>query len=139
MSQAIFHMVEGAPTPTGPFCHATEVDGWVFLTGQTPLDPKDDHAPIPDGIEAQTHQVMFNLKTVLSELGLGFENVVSAKVYLTHLEEDFAAFNAVYQSYFPQGQFPSRTCVGVASLVRGPRVEVDFIARRPQNKPQKQE
>lgn len=131
MTTPTFHMVDGAPTPTGPFCHAAEIDGWVFLTGQTPLDPHDPTASIPDGIEAQTHLVLQHLKTVLSELDLGFEHVVRVGVYLTHLDEDFAQFNQVYKSYFPGGGLPARTCVGVSSLVRGPRVEIDCVARRP--------
>lgn len=117
--------------PTGPFCHAAEIDGWIFLTGQTPLDPYDAAAPIPDGIENQTHLVFQNLKTVLMSLNLGFEHVVRMGVYLTHLEEDFEPFNKVYQTYFPNGGLPARTCVGVASLVRDPRVEIDCVARRP--------
>lgn len=123
-------MIEGAPAPTGPFCHAAEIDGWVYITGQTPLNPHDDAAPIPPGIESQTHLVFANLKTVLAGLGLGFENVVRVGVYLTHLEEDFEGFNQVYKTYFQEGQLPARTCVGVSSLVRGPRVEVDFVAHR---------
>lgn len=103
MDTPTFHMVNGVPTPTGPFCHAAEIDGWVFLTGQTPLDAHDASAPIPEGIEAQTHLVLQHLKTVLSELGLGFEHVVRVGVYLTHLDEDFAQFNAVYKTYFPSG------------------------------------
>ena len=131
MTTPTFHMVEGAPQPTGPFCHAAEIDGWVFLTGQTPLDPEDPTAPIPEGIEAQTHLVFQHLKTVLSKMGLGFGNVVRVGVYLTHLEDDFQLFNQVYKGYFSEGQLPARTCVGVASLVRGPRVEIDLVARRP--------
>ncbi|GAB4216969.1 MAG: RidA family protein [Synechococcales cyanobacterium] len=130
MTLPTFYMVDGAPQPTGPFCHAAEIDGWVFLTGQTPLDPRDPSAPIPEGIEAQTHLVFQHLKTVLSQLGLGFDNVLRVGVYLTHLEEDFYAFNQVYKSYFPEGKLPARTCVGVTSLVRGPRVEVDLVAHR---------
>ncbi len=131
MSMTTFHMVEGAPAPTGPFCHAAEIDGWVYLTGQTPLDPYNSTAPIPNGIEAQTHLVFSNLKTVLAGLEMGFEHVVRVGVYLTHLEEDFELFNQVYKTYFIEGKLPARTCVGVSSLVRGPRVEVDFVARRP--------
>lgn len=131
MDTPTFHMVDGAPTPTGPFCHAAEIDGWVFLTGQTPLDAHDATAPIPEGIEAQTHLVLQHLKTVLASLGLGFEHVVRVGVYLTHLEDDFAQFNQVYETYFPAGKLPARTCVGVSSLVRGPRIEIDCVAHRP--------
>jgi 2-iminobutanoate/2-iminopropanoate deaminase len=131
MSTPTFHMIEGAPAPTGPFCHAAEIDGWVYLTGQTPLDSLDETAPVPVGIEAQTHLVFDNLKTVLVGLGLGFEHVIRVGVYLTHLEEDFDRFNQIYKTYFVEGKLPARTCVGVSSLVRGPRVEIDFVVRRP--------
>jgi 2-iminobutanoate/2-iminopropanoate deaminase len=131
MNTPNFHMIEGVPQPTGPFCHAAEIDGWIFLTGQTPLDPYDFTAPIPEGIEAQTHLVFQHLKTVLVGLGLDLKNVVRVGVYLTNLDEDFELFNQVYKVYFPTDHLPARTCVGVSSLVRGPRVEVDCVARRP--------
>ena len=65
MSEPLFHMIAGAPTPVAPFSHAVEADGWVFLTGQMPTSPDDDSAPLPDGIEAQTRRVMDNLIIVL--------------------------------------------------------------------------
>ncbi|WP_046866922.1 RidA family protein [Microvirga massiliensis] len=131
MSGTKFHMVEAAPTPVGPFCHATETDGWIFLTGQMPTDPNDDHAPLPEGVEAQTRRVMDNLLLVLQGLGLTLENVVSARVFLTHFERDFEAMNKVYKAYFAQGKLPARTCIGVTGLAVGALVEIDFIARRP--------
>ena len=57
-----FLMVPGAPAPVAPFSHATAVDGWVFVTGQLPIDPDDDDGPLPEGIEAQTRQVVENLR-----------------------------------------------------------------------------
>jgi enamine deaminase RidA (YjgF/YER057c/UK114 family) len=57
MASPVFHMIEKAPTPVGPFSHATEVDGWVFLTGQMPTDSDDADAALPDGIKAQTRRV----------------------------------------------------------------------------------
>ena len=65
MSEMLFHMVAGAPTPVAPYSHAVEVDGWVFLTGQVPTQPDDDAAALPAGIEAQTRRVMDNLIIVL--------------------------------------------------------------------------
>jgi reactive intermediate/imine deaminase len=131
MSAARFMMIPGAPTPVGPFSHAVEVDGWIFLTGQMPTDPMDDHAPLPAGVEAQTRRVMDNLVLVLKGAGLGLEHVVSTRAFLTHFERDYAAMNAVYRSYFPADRLPARTCVGVTGLARGALVEIDFIARRP--------
>jgi reactive intermediate/imine deaminase len=125
-----FLMVADAPTPVAPFSHATAADGWLFVTGQMPTDPTDDNAPLPDGIEAQTHRVMDNLKLVLAGTGGGLDRVVFARVYLTHFERDYAAMNRVYETYFAAGRLPARTCIGVTGLARGALVEIDLLARR---------
>jgi len=131
MPAPLFHMIGGAPTPVAPFSHAVEADGWVFITGQMPTDPDDDDRPLPKGVEAQTQKVMENLQVVLAGLGLGLEHVVAARVFITRFEDDYAAMNAVYESYFPPGRRPARTCIGVTGLARGALVEIDMIARRP--------
>lgn len=131
MSESLFHMVAGAPHPVAPFSHATEVDGWVFLTGQMPTDPNDKDAPLPEGIEAQTRRVMDNLILVLEGIGLDLQHVVSVRAFLIDFERDYAAMNAVYRSYFPAGRLPARTCVGVTGLAVGALVEIDLIAKRP--------
>ena len=131
MSDAIFHNFPAAPQPVAPFSHAVEADGWVQLTGQMPTDPDDDSKPLPDGIEAQTRRVMDNLVLVLGELGLGLENVTSARVFLTGFERDYEEMNQAYASYFPPDRLPARTCVGVTALAKGALVEIDMIARRP--------
>jgi len=130
MSDTIFHLIAAAPTPVGPFCHATERDGWVFLTGQMPTDASDDHAPLPAGIEAQTRRVIDNLTLVLAGLDLGLPDVVSARIYLTAFARDFDPMNVVYRSYFPADKLPARTCIGVTALAVGALVEIDFVARR---------
>jgi 2-iminobutanoate/2-iminopropanoate deaminase len=126
----VFHLVAGAPDPVAPFSHAVEADGWVFLTGQMPFPGTSVDEPYPEGIEAQTHQVIRNLDTVLRGLGLGLGHVVSARIFLTRFDEDYAPMNAVYASYFPAGRRPARTCVGVSALAKGARVEIEFVARR---------
>ena len=131
MNPIQFHMVGGAPPPVAPFSHATEVDGWVFVTGQMPTPPGAREAPMPIGIEAQARHVMDNLVIVLGGIGLGLEHVVSARAYLTHFDEDYARFNAVYASYFAANRLPARTCIGVTALAGGARIEVDLLARRP--------
>ena len=128
----IFHRVAGAPDPVAPFSHAVEADGWVVLTGQMPFPGTSVDEPYPDGIEAQTHQVMRNLGAVLQGVGLTFADVVSARVFLTHFETDYAPMNVVYASYFPEGLRPARTCVGVTALAKGARVEIELMARRPE-------
>jgi reactive intermediate/imine deaminase len=125
-----FLMVPGAPKPVAPFSHATAADGWLFVTGQMPTDPNDDNAPLPEGIEAQARRVIENLKLVLAGNGCGLERVVFARVYLTHFERDYAAMNAVYQSYFAPGRLPARTCIGVTGLARDALVEIDLLARQ---------
>lgn len=131
MSDILHHMIAGAPAPVAPFSHATECEGWVFVTGQLPIDPGNEPSPLPEGIVAQTHKTFDNLLIVLKGLGLGLDDVVSARAFLTHFYEDYATFNATYASYFPSGRFPARTCIGTTSLARQARVEIDFIARRP--------
>jgi 2-iminobutanoate/2-iminopropanoate deaminase len=125
-----FLMIPGAPTPVAPFSHATAADGWLFVTGQMPTDPVDDAAPLPEGIEAQTRRVIENLKLVLAGAGSGLDEVVFARVYLTDFARDYAAMNAIYQSYFEADRLPARTCIGVTGLARGALVEIDLLARR---------
>jgi 2-iminobutanoate/2-iminopropanoate deaminase len=123
-------MIPGAPAPVAPFSHAVEVDGWIFVTGQLPLDPGRETAELSPDVESQTRITMANLVTVLRGLNLGLEHVVSARCFLTEFEQDYARFNATYATYFPAGRYPARTCIGVTALARGARVEIDFIARR---------
>jgi 2-iminobutanoate/2-iminopropanoate deaminase len=131
VSAVQFHMIRGAPEPVAPFSHATEADGWVFVTGQMPTYPGQPEAELPQGIEAQTRLVIENLSRVLAGLGLSLADVTRAGVYLTHFDEDYGSFNRLYRSYFEADRLPARTCIGVSSLARGARVEIDFIARRP--------
>lgn len=125
-----FHTIEAAPEPVAPFSHAVETDGFVFVTGQMP-DAPGAPGVLAEGIEGQTRAVMANLQTVLGALGLTLENVTMARVYLTRFKDDFAAMNAVYRTYFPQGRLPARTCVGVTGLAYDALIEIDLVARRP--------
>jgi 2-iminobutanoate/2-iminopropanoate deaminase len=127
----LFHMIAGAARPVAPFSHAVEADGWVMLTGQMPTDPDDPDAPLPEGIEAQTRAVMRNLEIVLAGLALDLSHVVQCRCYLTAFERDYAAFNATYQTYFPENRRPARTTIGVTGLAVGALVEIDMLARRP--------
>lgn len=131
MSLPLFHMIPGAPDPVAPFSHAVEADGWVFLTGQMPFSGTTNDSPYPDGIEAQTRQVMDNLLRVLVGCRLALVNVVAVRIFLRHFDQDYERMNAVYASYFPAGRRPARTCIGVSGLARGALVEIDMIARRP--------
>ncbi|MFL9932883.1 RidA family protein [Paraburkholderia sp. RL18-103-BIB-C] len=130
-SSPSFWMIPQAPTPVGPFSHAAEADGWVFLTGQMPTSPTDDSAPLPDGVVAQTQRVMDNLVLVLQGLDMGLQHVVAARTFLTEFKRDYAAMNAIYRAYFPADALPARTCIGVTALARDALVEIDFVAKRP--------
>lgn len=125
-----FFMFSDAPDPVAPFSHAVEYDGWYFVTGQMPTYPGDDTRPPASGIREQTVRVMENLKIVLGSLGLTFDHVACARVYLTHFNDDYATMNGVYASYFSKDRLPARTCIGVTALARGARVEIDLLARR---------
>ena len=131
MSGPLFHMIAGGPRPVAPFSHAVESDGWVLLTGQMPTDPDAPDAPLPDGIAAQTARVMENLRVVLGGLGLDLSHVLQCRCYLTEFERDYAAFNAVYEGYFPPDRRPARTTIGVTALAVGALVEIDCLAHRP--------
>ena len=126
----IFHMIAGAPDPVAPFSHAVETDGWVFVTWQMPFAGTSVDEPYPEGITAQTHQVMTNLRNVLEGCGLTLANVLQVRIYLTRFEQDYAAMNTAYASWFPPGKRPARTCVGVTALAKGALIEIDMVARR---------
>jgi reactive intermediate/imine deaminase len=130
MSEMKFHMIAGGPKPVAPFSHAVETDGFVFVTGQMPDTPATPGV-LPEGIVAQTHAVMKNLKSVLNGLNLGFEHVVMARVYLTRFKEDYAAMNETYQQYFAADRRPARTCVGVTGLAYDALIEIDLVCKRP--------
>ncbi len=131
MGTPIFRMFDTAPDACAPYSHAVENDGWLWITGQMPNYPGDHTKPLPEGIEAQTRNVMHNLTIVLDELGIGLGNVVQARAFLTEFKRDYEAFNGVYESYFEPGKLPARTCIGVTALALDALVEVDFVACRP--------
>jgi reactive intermediate/imine deaminase len=127
MAEPRFHVLEEGPERVAPYSHAVEVDGWLFVTGQMPIAPDGS---VPQSIEAQTAVVMENLKGVLQGVGADLSQVVTARVFLTDFDAHYERMNKVYASYFREGRFPARTCVGVTRLARGCLVEIDFIARR---------
>ena len=128
-SSLIYHMIAGAPQPVAPFSHAVEAGGFVFLTGMMP-DTPEAKGVLPDGIVAQTRNVMANLTTNLTALGLGLDHVVSVRAYLLAFKRDYAAFNATYAEYFPEGRRPARTCIGTNGLAYDALVEIDMVAKR---------
>ena len=119
------YSAEGAAV-VGPYSPAVLAGKFVYLSGQTPLDPATRR--LVDGdVQAQTAQCFDNLSAVLAAAGLTFEHVVKVNVFLTDMN-DFDAMNAVYASRFEQ-PFPARSTIGVAALPLGARIEIELIAR----------
>jgi 2-iminobutanoate/2-iminopropanoate deaminase len=114
-----------APAAIGPYSQAVEAGGWVFLSGQIPLDPATGQM-VEGDVVAQAEQVMKNLEAVLAAAGCDFSHVVRAGIFLADLA-DFARVNEVYGKRFPS-QPPARATVQVAGLPRGALVEVDVVA-----------
>ena len=126
-----FHMIAGAPEPVATLSHATEIDGWVFITGQMPTVPGKPDAPLAAGVEAQAHQVMLNLGAVLGGLGLSFANVTMARAYLTRFERDYAAFNEERTAFFrEEGLDPVPASTGIQAILCRPEllIEIEAIA-----------
>jgi len=119
-----------APAAIGPYSQAVRAGGFVFLSGQIPLDPGTGKM-IEGGIEPQIDRVLDNLAAVLKAGGLTFDHVVRTTIYLTDLA-DFQAVNDAYGKRFSRSPQPARSTVQVAALPRGARVEVDAIAVVPQ-------
>jgi 2-iminobutanoate/2-iminopropanoate deaminase len=117
---------QGAPAPVGPYSQAISHGGWVFASGQIPLDPRTG-ALAPGDIEAQTERVIANLAAVLEAAGSSLACVVKTTVYVTDLAL-FARINAVYGRYFSSSVPPARATVQVAALPLGAGVEIDAIA-----------
>ena len=104
--EPLFHLIAGAPDPVAPFSHAAEINGWIFLTGQMPFVGRSVESGYPDGIEAQTHQVMKNLVAVLAGRSLTLRRVVSVRIYLTYFDEDYDLMNRGVCDVFPGGATP---------------------------------
>lgn len=113
-----------APAAIGPYSQAIETDGYLFTSGQIPINPATGEIE-GTTIEAQAEQVMKNIGAVLEAAGLDFSHVVKTTCFLADLA-DFAAFNAVYGKYFPEAA-PARSCFAVAGLPKGAKLEVETI------------
>ena len=116
-----------APKAVGPYSQAIMTENMIFTSGQIPIDPKAGKI-VAETIEAQTEQVMNNLKVVLATAGVGMDRIVKTTCYLADIN-DFAAFNGVYARYFLENP-PARSCFQVAALPMGAKVEVEVVAVR---------
>ena len=114
-----------APAAVGPYSQAIVANKMIFTSGQIPINPKTGKIEAVT-IEEQTEQVMKNLHYVLAQGGVAFYRVIKTTCFLADMN-DFAAFNGVYAKYFPENP-PARSCVQVAALPMGAKVEVEVIA-----------
>ncbi len=121
---------KNAPAAIGPYSQAIMTDKYLFASGQIPIDPATGNIE-SDDISAQTEQVMKNISAVLAECGLDFSDVVKTTVYITDLN-DFATVNAIYGKYFA-APYPARSCVQVAALPKGAKIEAEVIALSKKN------
>lgn len=115
-------MAENGPAPAGPYSHAVVANGFVFISGQGPVDPET--GTMPDAFADQVRQTFRNVQTILEAAGSGLEEVVKVNAYVSDLTR-FAEFNEVYKEFF-QHDPPARTTVGTSLL--GFWVEVDCVA-----------
>ncbi|MCI9553795.1 RidA family protein [uncultured Oscillibacter sp.] len=116
---------KNAPGAIGPYSQGFEVNGFVFTSGQIPVDPATGEAP--EGIAAQAEQSCKNVGAILEAAGAGFDKVFKTTCFLADMG-DFAAFNEVYAKYFTSK--PARSCVAVKALPKGVLCEIEAIAAK---------
>jgi 2-iminobutanoate/2-iminopropanoate deaminase len=116
---------EKAPAPVGPYSQAVKLGNLVFTSGQVALDPKTGQM-VQSSIEAEAEQVFANLAAVLEAAGTGLDRAIKVLVFLTDMN-DFGPVNQVYARHFKE-PFPARSCVQVAALPKGAKVEIELVA-----------
>lgn len=115
-----------APAPIGPYSQAVLVNNMLYTSGQIAINPATNELVL-DTIEIETEQVMQNLKAVLDEAGMTFENVIKTTIFIMDMN-DFAKINSVYGKYFDEKTAPARETVQVACLPKNVNVEISMIA-----------
>ena len=114
-----------APAAIGPYAQGNIFGNLLFASGQIPVDPET--GIIPEGIEAQATQSLKNVKAVVEAAGSSMDKVITTTVFLKDMN-DFAAMNAIYATFFTEGQYPSRSAVQVARLPKDALIEIEVIA-----------
>lgn len=125
MPAKIVIKTDNAPKAIGPYSQAVEANGFVFVSGQIPLDPKTGDIVTGD-IREQTRRVMENAKAILAAAGCSLSDVVKSTIYLKNIG-DFAGVNEIYGGYFPADP-PARATVEVSRLPKDVAIEIDFVA-----------
>ena len=125
MSEKKIIATTNAPGAIGPYSQAIAANGFVYTSGQLPIDPAT--GAFPEGIEAQTRQSLTNVKAILEAAGSGMNKVVKTTVFLKDMN-NFAAMNGVYATFFEEGNCPARSAVEVARLPKDAMVEIEVVA-----------
>ena len=112
-----------APAAVGPYSRAIASNGFIYTSGQIPVNPAD--GTVPEGIAAQTEQSCKNVGAILEAAGSGYDKVIKTTCFLADIA-DFAAFNEVYAKYFTSK--PARSCVAVKDLPKGVLCEIEAVA-----------
>ena len=118
-----------APAAIGPYSQAIEVNGFVFASGQIPIDPATGEF-VEGGIQEQTRQALTNASKILKQAGTDLGHVVKTTVFLSSIT-DFAAMNEIYAQFFTE-PYPARSAVAVKDLPKGALVEVEVLAVKPE-------
>jgi 2-iminobutanoate/2-iminopropanoate deaminase len=116
-----------APRPVGPYSQAVEIDGWLYVAGQVPIDPATGEW-ITGDIAAQTERVLRNVQAILEAAGASLRDVVKTTVYVADLRE-FAMMNEVYARFFADACPPARATIEAKNLPGGSKLEVEAVAR----------
>lgn len=123
----VVHESKQAPAPIGPYSQAVELNGFIFCSGQIPLDPVSGQVK-GETVAEQAEQVMANVKAVLTACDLALKNIVKTTIFLTDMA-DFQAVNAVYSKHMGDAK-PARSTVAVQGLPRAVKVEIEVLAAR---------
>ncbi len=115
-----------SPMPIGPYNQAVYAGGTLYISGQIPMNPESGKL-VDTGIKDATIQVMKNLKAILTEADLSFNNVVKSSIFITSMD-DFAIINEAYGAYFEESTAPARETIQVSKLPLGVDVEISMIA-----------
>lgn len=124
MTKEIIH-TDSAPAAIGPYSQGVRVGGFIFFSGQIPVDPASGEV-VSGGIEAQAEQVMSNIEALLTASGIGFQAVVKTTIFLTDLA-NFGRVNEIYGRRFPAAP-PARSTVQVSALPKGVDIEIEVVA-----------
>ncbi len=118
-----------APAPVGPYNHSVAFNGVLYASGQIALDPTTGQM-IQEDIEQETHQVMKNIKALLDNASIGFEDIIKCSVFVSDMN-NYSRINTVYATYFDDETAPARELVEVARLPKDANVEISIIAALP--------